>query len=161
MSLYFRTVTSFNWYSCPFCSVTFWMQNVPSLLKASMHHSGRLFKKVWNLVFYFFYFLVILNSQYYSILSKHGLGKWDMTPKTKAIICITVLPNQAVLHTEVLTRSSQTLLYVNKLLEKKKALAETFERYGRESQVWQWQSHKQIYSTAHIQQSWLLLRGYI
>lgn len=135
MSLYFRTVTSFNWYSCPFCSVTFWMQNIPSLLKASMHHSGRLFKKVWNLVFYFFYFLVILNSQYYSILSKHGLGKWDMTPKTKAIICITVLPNQAVLHTEVLTRSSQTLLYVNKLLEKKSTCRNIWKIWERISSL--------------------------
>lgn len=135
MSLYFRTVTSFNWYSCPFCSVTFWMQNVPSLLKASMHHSGRLFKKVWNLVFYFFYFLVILNSQYYSILSKRGLGKWDMTPKTKAIICITVLPNQAVLHTEVLTRSSQTLLYVNKLLEKKSTCRNIWKIWERISSL--------------------------
>jgi len=135
MSLYFRTVTSFNWYSCPFCSVTFWMQNIPSLLKASMHHSGRLFKKVWNLVFYFFYFLVILNSQYYSILSKRGLGKWDMTPKTKAIICITVLPNQAVLHTEVLTRSSQTLLYVNKLLEKKSTCRNIWKIWERISSL--------------------------
>lgn len=135
MSLYFRTVTSFNWYSCPFCSVTFWMQNIPSLLKASMHHSGRLFKKVWNIVFYFFYFLVILNSQYYSILSKRGLGKWDMTPKTKAIICITVLPNQAVLHTEVLTRSSQTLLYVNKLLEKKSTCRNIWKIWERISSL--------------------------
>lgn len=135
MSLYFRTVTSFNWYSCPFCSVTFWMQNIPSLLKASTHHSGRLFKKVWNLVFYFFYFLVILNSQYYSILSKRGLGKWDMTPKTKAIICITVLPNQAVLHTEVLTRSSQTLLYVNKLLEKKSTCRNIWKIWERISSL--------------------------
>lgn len=135
MSLYFRTVTSFNWYSCPFCSVTFWMQNIPSLLKASMHHSGRLFKKVWNIVFYFFYFLVILNSQYYSILSKRGLGKWDMTPKTKAIICITVLPNRAVLHTEVLTRSSQTLLYVNKLLEKKSTCRNIWKIWERISSL--------------------------
>lgn len=53
-----------------------------------------------------------------------------MTPKTKAIICITVLPNQAVLHTEVLTRSSQTLLYVNKLLEKKKHLQKHLKDMG-------------------------------
>lgn len=87
-------------------------------------------KKSETLFSIFFYFLVILNSQYYSILSKRGLGKWDMTPKTKAIICITVLPNQAVLHTEVLTRSSQTLLYVNKLLEKKKHLQKHLKDMG-------------------------------